>query len=791
MDNLYGFCRVSLQRQECFDQLLQRTGLMVYDENSCRTWRLITADLLKDCELDASSVPFSDHVSHPNFQLRISFHCMEDVVHFKLFYVFKKVVLNDYQQILREKTLQYAIWVSSSPLISDFQSFVKVVDQNPLVWDTKEENEEKRLQGGVLNMHDFESDLITYDTRGAILLHDNKSKKQNDKYSLLIKNVVKKRADRSVFTLQSFVSKNSRQSWSRSITIQLENETNILFANMYDQKMDYQKKKDFTFAEPERCLYLGKSDISGGVLVGGLGIGKTLTAVDMFLSGTLDRKSDSGHKNLQAPFRVYVYNDESITTVTLSIASNSAVDPDLFTIINGPEDEKGARDKMLDFVNSNQEDPDTFAQGVFSVFVSEEYFLNHHALEILRFDFLKNRDHLACLIVDSCKADVFTTKNLLQRKYRSLWVVTSKFCVQAFNLFLKCTMMTQEQDCWSWQLSDCSGRFFLDTCEFYLFHIKDEDTRYYKATNFLFNAKLPSEVFCIAKPAVAEEMVNLCFEAAKQVIKSELVCAQNVLEVMNAIMHVDQNSGALYCTVIETLRKYASLKDDQETHFYQLPRKYAQVGFAEEGEKECRNNENCPICLEEMKMPVIASSCAHCFCFTCLFEWNLQKSKCPLCNKSFVGFYRPRNRCSEDFIIPDKRTDMFFEKLISPALSVWQVSEKPVVVFTQRQHVLTVLKSMNESGNASLHCYHCDNLKDVALADNKFKTVILLDCTAESVQYVSCKFFSATTKVMMYTSDMPSQFQVNSHQNILTGFENLRTPKQILWSMFSDDLADF
>jgi hypothetical protein len=45
--------------------------------------------------------------------------------------------------------------------------------------------------------------------------------------------------------------------------------------------------------------------------------------------------------------------------------------------------------------------------------------------------------------------------------------------------------------------------------------------------------------------------------------------------------------------------------------------------------------QNCPICLEQMKLPSRLDSCFHSFCFACIIEWAKQTVTCPLCKSAF------------------------------------------------------------------------------------------------------------------------------------------------------------
>lgn len=48
-----------------------------------------------------------------------------------------------------------------------------------------------------------------------------------------------------------------------------------------------------------------------------------------------------------------------------------------------------------------------------------------------------------------------------------------------------------------------------------------------------------------------------------------------------------------------------------------------------------RTPDNCSICISPPVFPVRNDVCDHEFCYECLWEWNLEKSSCPLCNREF------------------------------------------------------------------------------------------------------------------------------------------------------------
>lgn len=56
--------------------------------------------------------------------------------------------------------------------------------------------------------------------------------------------------------------------------------------------------------------------------------------------------------------------------------------------------------------------------------------------------------------------------------------------------------------------------------------------------------------------------------------------------------------------------------------------------------KESPDNEVCGICLENVKVRGLLSSCDHVFCFACIHKWSKRCSTCPHCKREFKNITR-------------------------------------------------------------------------------------------------------------------------------------------------------
>ena len=56
-----------------------------------------------------------------------------------------------------------------------------------------------------------------------------------------------------------------------------------------------------------------------------------------------------------------------------------------------------------------------------------------------------------------------------------------------------------------------------------------------------------------------------------------------------------------------------------------------EVNFVNEPPKEIEIR--CPICLDVVLDPKLATDCGHSFCATCIGNWEEERKPCPLCNK--------------------------------------------------------------------------------------------------------------------------------------------------------------
>lgn len=78
-------------------------------------------------------------------------------------------------------------------------------------------------------------------------------------------------------------------------------------------------------------------------------------------------------------------------------------------------------------------------------------------------------------------------------------------------------------------------------------------------------------------------------------------------------------------------------------------------------------NQNCSICLSELKNPVLETSCHNLFCGECILKWLQKNNSCPLCRKIINQddiIYLTKNNCDDTSPIKNERKITQIEQVI-------------------------------------------------------------------------------------------------------------------------------
>ncbi|EAR85648.2 C3HC4 type (RING finger) zinc finger protein (macronuclear) [Tetrahymena thermophila SB210] len=62
-------------------------------------------------------------------------------------------------------------------------------------------------------------------------------------------------------------------------------------------------------------------------------------------------------------------------------------------------------------------------------------------------------------------------------------------------------------------------------------------------------------------------------------------------------------------------------------------------------------NNQCLVCIEEIKDECILNPCQHKYCYPCIFDWMKQKQRCPLCNNEVVEIIKTNQNAEADNLI--------------------------------------------------------------------------------------------------------------------------------------------
>lgn len=185
----------------------------------------------------------------------------------------------------------------------------------------------------------------------------------------------------------------------------------------------------------------------------------------------------------------------------------------------------------------------------------------------------------------------------------------------------------------------------------------------------------------------------------------------------------------------------------------------------------CRNVSECCICQNVCSSPIQVTTCSHVFCFECIYQWNIIKSTCPLCVQKFqhYGFLKVPGQTYQDteLLQPSRFTPGVREMVQQTVMAAVQ-STKPVLICCNNPQALNVFSELLGddacviSDQLSLELdskpnFFVCSVKDLKLHShgNFFKTVINFDGNQYAIVCIATGFVGAR-KVHMYIRGLHS-----------------------------------
>ncbi|XP_046455273.1 E3 ubiquitin-protein ligase Topors-like [Daphnia pulex] len=115
----------------------------------------------------------------------------------------------------------------------------------------------------------------------------------------------------------------------------------------------------------------------------------------------------------------------------------------------------------------------------------------------------------------------------------------------------------------------------------------------------------------------------------------------------------------------------------------------------------------CAICLGKVENKCFANNCLHEFCYSCLFRWSKEKTKCPLCMQPFSSIIH-NIRSNNDY---DEQTIQSTDDIVSDVPFLQRFLQ--FILSTQAN--LQTLESTLQTNSDSRHSGHIHELRQALL----------------------------------------------------------------------------
>ncbi|EFX85907.1 hypothetical protein DAPPUDRAFT_309016 [Daphnia pulex] len=115
----------------------------------------------------------------------------------------------------------------------------------------------------------------------------------------------------------------------------------------------------------------------------------------------------------------------------------------------------------------------------------------------------------------------------------------------------------------------------------------------------------------------------------------------------------------------------------------------------------------CAICLGKVENKCFANNCLHEFCYSCLFRWSKEKTKCPLCMQPFSSIIH-NIRSSNDY---DEQIIQSTDDIVPADPLLQQLSQFPL----STQANLQTLESSLQTNSDSRHSDRISELHQALL----------------------------------------------------------------------------